>query len=174
MLGQGSSQAWRARWRVWRLRATLWVPVVEFLMSRFLCLCRVCRLWVWCLFLGRWGGHWVRRPGRGSLSRTLGRVWIFRWILRLRSHEKRFGIGRGRPAKQNKVSICMANVKRQNCTMVMVNSCFKEVIVFRRRTTSPPPSTVSMVRARRLGVIASKSCKTHMPYVFPRILCDSL
>lgn len=44
-------------------------------------------------------------------------------------------------------------------TMVMVYSCLREFIVFRRITISPPPSTVSMVRARRLGVKASKSLK---------------
>lgn len=58
--------------------------------------------------------------------------------------------------------------------MVMVYNCFNEVMVFRRSTTNPPPSTVSMVLANKFGVIASKSCKTHIPYVFPRILCDSL
>lgn len=59
-------------------------------------------------------------------------------------------------------------------TMVMVYSCRKDVMVFNKRTTNPPPSTVSIVLASRLGVIASKSCSTHMPYVFPKILCDSL
>lgn len=39
-------------------------------------------------------------------------------------------------------------------------NCRREVIVRKRRMTRPPPSTVSMVRARRLGVTASKSCKT--------------
>lgn len=59
-------------------------------------------------------------------------------------------------------------------TIVMVYNCFKEVIVFNNRTTRPPPSTVSMVLASRLGVIASKSWSIHIPYVFPRILSDSL
>lgn len=36
-------------------------------------------------------------------------------------------------------------------------SCFSEFIVLRRMTTMPPPSTVSMVRAKRLGERASKS-----------------
>lgn len=84
--------------------------------------------------------------------------------------------------------------------MVMVYSCFREFIVRSRITTMPPPSTVSMVLASRLGVTASKSyvqqkslassvfhldqqrnlastrltCKTHMPNVFPRILWVSL
>lgn len=44
-------------------------------------------------------------------------------------------------------------------TMVIVYSCLREFIVLRRRTTTPSPSTVSIVRARRLGVSASKSCK---------------
>ena len=56
----------------------------------------------------------------------------------------------------------------------MVYSCLTDVIVFRINTTKPPPSTVSIVLASRFGVIASKSCSTHIPYVFPKILCDSL
>lgn len=71
-------------------------------------------------------------------------------------------------------------------TMVMVYSCFSECTVRIRNTTMPPPSTVSMVRARTLGVMAcgsgnegyvehelrhgpaiqrltSKSCSTNMP-----------
>lgn len=48
-------------------------------------------------------------------------------------------------------------------TMVIVYSCLRDVIVFSSNTISPPPSTVSIVRARRLGVMASKSCKTHIP-----------
>lgn len=47
--------------------------------------------------------------------------------------------------------------------MVMAYSCLSDDIVFNNNTTSPPPSTVSIVRASRLGVMASKSCKTHMP-----------
>jgi len=38
--------------------------------------------------------------------------------------------------------------------MVIVYNCFNEVIVFKWRTTNPPPSTVSMVLANRFGVIA--------------------
>ena len=41
--------------------------------------------------------------------------------------------------------------------MVMVYNCFRLVIVFSKRTTIPPPSTVSIVRASKLGVKASKS-----------------
>lgn len=44
-------------------------------------------------------------------------------------------------------------------TIAIVYSCFKEDIVLRRRTTKPPPSTVSTVLAKRLGVRASKSFK---------------
>ena len=58
--------------------------------------------------------------------------------------------------------------------MVREYNCFKEVIVFNNSTTSPPPSTVSMVRARRFGVTASKSCNTSIPNVLPRIFSDSL
>ena len=42
--------------------------------------------------------------------------------------------------------------------MVRLKSCVREVSVLSNRTTIPPPSTVSMVRASRLGVSASKSC----------------
>ena len=42
-------------------------------------------------------------------------------------------------------------------TIVIVYSCLREFIVRSRMTTMPPPSTVSMVLARRLGVRASKS-----------------
>lgn len=47
--------------------------------------------------------------------------------------------------------------------MVMVYSCFREVMVLSSRMTSPPPSTVSIVRASRFGVRASKSCRIHIP-----------
>lgn len=48
-------------------------------------------------------------------------------------------------------------------TIVIVYSCLSDVMVRIRITTIPPPSTVSMVLANKLGVNASKSCKTHMP-----------
>jgi len=50
----------------------------------------------------------------------------------------------------------------------------RDDIVLSKSTIRPPPSTVSMVRASRFGVKASKSWRTHMPYVLPRILCESL
>lgn len=43
-------------------------------------------------------------------------------------------------------------------TMVIVYSCFREFMVLSSSTTIPPPSTVSTVLAKRLGVRASKSC----------------
>lgn len=43
----------------------------------------------------------------------------------------------------------------------MVYSCFSEVIVRSSKTTTPPPSTVSIVRASKFGVSASKSCNWH-------------
>jgi len=46
--------------------------------------------------------------------------------------------------------------------MDIVYSCWNEVIVFNRMTTIPPPSTVSTVRARILGVNASKSCQPNL------------
>jgi hypothetical protein len=47
--------------------------------------------------------------------------------------------------------------------MTIVYSCRRDVMVFSSKITNPPPSTVSMVRASRFGVMASKSCSTHMP-----------
>ena len=44
-------------------------------------------------------------------------------------------------------------------SIVMVTSCLREVRVRRSMMMTPPPSTVSTVRASRLGVSASKSCK---------------
>ena len=61
--------------------------------------------------------------------------------------------------------VCTASTGRKR-TIAIVYSCLNEDIVFKSRTTIPPPSTVSIVRAKRFGVIASKSCKTHIPYVF--------
>lgn len=46
----------------------------------------------------------------------------------------------------------------QTHTIVIVYNCFKELTVLSRITISPPPSTVSTVLAKRLGVMASKSC----------------
>lgn len=48
-------------------------------------------------------------------------------------------------------------------TMLSVYSCLRLATVRSKITIMPPPSTVSIVRARRLGVTASKSCKTHIP-----------
>lgn len=45
-------------------------------------------------------------------------------------------------------------------TIVIVYSCLREFIVLSSNTTIPPPSTVSIVLAKRLGVMASKSCVT--------------
>ena len=42
-------------------------------------------------------------------------------------------------------------------TIVILYNCRSDFMVLSIMTTSPPPSTVSIVRARRLGVIASKS-----------------
>lgn len=43
-------------------------------------------------------------------------------------------------------------------TIVIVYSCLREFTVRSSMTTIPPPSTVSIVLAKRLGVSASKSC----------------
>mmetsp|Transcript_6623 Transcript_6623/g.23852 ORF Transcript_6623/g.23852 Transcript_6623/m.23852 type:complete len:228 (+) Transcript_6623:2187-2870(+) len=60
------------------------------------------------------------------------------------------------------------------CTsMERLYNCVREVSVLSSSTIIPPPSTVSIVLARRLGLIASKSCRTHIPYVFPNMFCDS-
>ena len=45
--------------------------------------------------------------------------------------------------------------------MVRLNSWLRDVKVLSNSTTIPPPSTVSIVRASRLGVKASKSCMGH-------------
>lgn len=42
-------------------------------------------------------------------------------------------------------------------TIDKVYSCLSEVIVLSNKMTMPPPSTVSIVRAKIFGVIASKS-----------------
>lgn len=42
-------------------------------------------------------------------------------------------------------------------SIVKVYSCLSDAILLSRNTTIPPPSTVSIVRARRFGVNASKS-----------------
>lgn len=61
----------------------------------------------------------------------------------------------------------MCDHHSEGLTMVMVYSCFREFIVRSRITTMPPPSTVSMVLASRLGVTASKSCfKTRQGRLF--------
>lgn len=56
--------------------------------------------------------------------------------------------------------------KRAWLSMVMLNSCVRELRLDSSSTTRPPPSTVSMERASRLGVMASKSCgeKWRMQY----------
>ena len=42
-------------------------------------------------------------------------------------------------------------------TIVIVYNCLSDAIVFSNITTIPPPSTVSIVLASKLGVSASKS-----------------
>jgi hypothetical protein len=42
-------------------------------------------------------------------------------------------------------------------TIVIVYNCLSDAIVFSNITTTPPPSTVSIVLASKLGVNASKS-----------------
>ena len=46
--------------------------------------------------------------------------------------------------------------------MVRVKSCVRELMELSSSTMTPPPSTVSIVRASRLGVSASKSCPYHV------------
>lgn len=50
----------------------------------------------------------------------------------------------------------------------------KLLMVRSMSTTTPPPSTVSIVLASMLGVIASKSCKMSIPKVLPKIFGVSL
>jgi len=50
-----------------------------------------------------------------------------------------------------------AHAHTHTLTIFMVYNCFNEFIVLSNRHTIPPPSTVSTVRANRLGVRASKS-----------------
>jgi hypothetical protein len=57
------------------------------------------------------------------------------------------------------VTVWCASVRRREWTsMVSVYSCVRLLRLLSSRMTNPPPSTVSMVRASRLGVRASKSC----------------
>ena len=52
-----------------------------------------------------------------------------------------------------------ASVRSLLCTsMVRLKSCVRDCMELRSSTTMPPPSTVSIVLASRLGVNASKSC----------------
>mmetsp|Transcript_13210 Transcript_13210/g.33443 ORF Transcript_13210/g.33443 Transcript_13210/m.33443 type:complete len:227 (-) Transcript_13210:343-1023(-) len=78
-----------------------------------------------------------------------------------------------RSLKRPTTSWCDSVRRRAWQSMVRSYSLVREVSVESSITTMPPPSTVSMVRASRLGVSASKSCSTHMPKVLPRILCVS-
>ena len=59
--------------------------------------------------------------------------------------------------KINKCNIMYSNML---LAIVIVYNCFREVIVLSRRITSPPPSTVSTVLAKRFGVRASKSLRS--------------
>lgn len=58
-------------------------------------------------------------------------------------------------------------------TIVIVYSCLREFIVLSRITTIPPPSTVSTVLAKRLGVRASKSCVTQKTNALKSIFATS-
>ncbi|KAH3668779.1 hypothetical protein OGAPHI_002534 [Ogataea philodendri] len=60
-------------------------------------------------------------------------------------------------------SLCASVLYLEWISMVTVYNCFKEDIDFKSITTSPPPSTVSIVLAIKLGVSPSKSCKMHIP-----------
>lgn len=51
------------------------------------------------------------------------------------------------------------SVLRRACTsIVRLYSCVSELMLLSSSTMMPPPSTVSIVRASRFGVSASKSC----------------
>ena len=66
-------------------------------------------------------------------------------------------------------------VRYRLCTSIDKEcSCRRFDMFWSRSTTMPPPSTVSIVRASMLGVIASKSCSTSIPKVRPRIFGVSL
>jgi len=47
--------------------------------------------------------------------------------------------------------------KKKKITIDKVYNCFKDFIVLKSKTIIPPPSTVSIVLAKRFGVKASKS-----------------
>lgn len=59
-------------------------------------------------------------------------------------------------------------------TMVIEYSPLRLFIPCNKHTTIPPPSTVSIVLANKLGVMASKSWRTSILNVCPKILCVSL
>ena len=56
-----------------------------------------------------------------------------------------------------RTSWCDSVVSREWMSIVSVKSCVSERNVLTSSTTAPPPSTVSIVRASRLGVMPSKS-----------------
>ena len=66
---------------------------------------------------------------------------------------------RKRSLKRPTTSVWLSVRKRECTSMAMEYSWRREVSVLMSSTTMPPPSTVSMVRARRLGVSAWKSCR---------------
>ena len=67
------------------------------------------------------------------------------------------------------------SVRYRECTSMDIwYSCRRLLTVLIRNTTSPPPWTVSMVRAMMLGVSASKSCRTSIECVVPSTRCESL
>eukprot|EP00977_Amphora_coffeiformis_P014029 scaffold3823_cov195-Amphora_coffeaeformis.AAC.39 len=56
------------------------------------------------------------------------------------------------------------SVRYLECTSIlMAYNCLSDLTVRNKNTTNPPPDTVSIVRAKRLGVSASKSCNTSIP-----------
>ena len=79
-----------------------------------------------------------------------------------------------RSLKRGVTSTCASVRKRACASMLIAYSWRSEVMLLRRSTTRPPPSTVSMVRASTLGVTASKSCSTSMPKVLPSTRAVSL
>lgn len=99
-----------------------------------------------------------------------GGAFTSHWTFPLHPDEPQSGTENARPGwKQatmipnhltGKQSLTCGDGAGYRLTIVIVYSCLREFIVLSSNTTIPPPSTVSIVLAKRLGVTASKSCVT--------------
>jgi hypothetical protein len=79
-----------------------------------------------------------------------------------------------RSLNRGTTSPCASERNRAWTSIASEYSLVSDSIVLSRMHTIPPPSTVSIVRARMLGVTASKSCSTAIPYVRPSTRCVSV